>query len=184
MLAPQRVLTLTGLASPYLAWRGEPAPPAQARGYWYQYFFQVEAARKTLTEHRQDFCRELWRTWCPTWQFAEAEFAGAAAAWDNPQFVDIVLDYYRMRHGGALSRRAYAQDQEKLDAKPQPRIAVPTLFIHGSADACDLPEGAEGQEAGFTAGYERVLVPDVGHFPHRENPSAVARALRKQLGAA
>ena len=102
-------------------------------------------------------------------------------AWDNPQFVDIVIDYYRMRHGGSLSRRAYAEAQEKLDAKPRPKISVPALFIHGSADACDLPAGAEGQEAAFTGGYERLLIPGVGHFPHRENASAVAEALLKQL---
>ncbi len=181
VLCPQRILTLTGLASPYFAWRGEPAPPAQIHGFWYQYFFQVEAARKMLTEHRQDFCRELWRTWCPGWRFTDAEFAEAATAWDNPQFVEIVLHYYRMRHGGALGRRAYAEAQEKLDAKPPPKITVPTLFIHGSADACELTEGVEGQETAFTGGYERVLVPDAGHFPHRENPSAVARVLRRQL---
>lgn len=181
VLAPQRLLTLTGLASPYLAYKGETAHPAQVHGYWYQWYFQIEAAREMLTEHRQDFCRELWRMWCPQWRFTETAFAGAAAAWDNPQFVDIVIDYYRMRHGGSLSRRAYAEAQAKLDAKPQPKIGVPTLFIHGAADACDLPAGADGQEAGFTGGYERLLIPDVGHFPHRENARAVAQALLKQL---
>ena len=59
VLAPERLLSLTGLASPYLAYGGAPAPPAQARGYWYQYFFQVEAARPMLADHRRDFCREL-----------------------------------------------------------------------------------------------------------------------------
>lgn len=181
VLAPQRIITLTGLASPYLAYRGEPAPPTQVRGYWYQYFFQVEAARRMLDAHRQDFCRELWRAWCPTWHFAEAEFIQAAAAWDGPQFVDVVLDYYRMRHGGVLSRRAYAEAQAKLDAKPSPAINVPTLFVHGDADACDLPEGATGQEAAFPSGYTRLLLPGVGHFPHREDPSAVTRALREHL---
>ena len=136
-----------------------------------------------LAEHRQDFCRELWRAWCPQWRFTEAEFAEAAVAWDNPQFVHIVLDYYRMRHGGSLGRRAYAEAQQKLDTKPPPKVAVPMLFVHGSADACELPEGAEGQEAGFTGGYERVLVPSAGHFPHRENPLAVARALVEHLHA-
>ncbi len=184
VLAPERILTLTGLASPYLAYKGEAAPPAQVRAYWYQYFFQVEPARKMLAEHGQAFCRELWQAWCPTWRFTEAEFAQAATAWDNPQFVEVVLDYYRMRHGGALSRRAYAESQAMLDAKPQPKISVPTLFIHGAADACDLPAGAEGQEAAFTGSYGRLLIPDVGHFPHRENPPAVAAALRKHLRAA
>ena len=178
VLAPSRIITLAGLASPYLAYRGEAAPPAQACGYWYQYFFQVEAARRMLEEHRQDFCRELWRSWCPQWRFTEAEFAGAQAAWDNPQFVEIVLEYYRMRHGGSLSRRAYAEAQAKLDAKPSPKISVPTLFVHGDADACDLPEGAMGQEAAFPGGYTPLLLSGVGHFPHRENPPDVARALR------
>lgn len=181
VLAPERLRTLTALASPYHAWRGGALPPAQVRGYWYQLYFQVEAARAMLTEHRADFCRELWHTWSPQWHFPEAEFAAAAPAWDNPQFVDVVLDYYRMRWGGALSRRAYAELQAQLDTKPQPKIAVPTIFIHGAADACDLPAGADGQEAAFPAGYERVLLPGVGHFPHRENPGAVAEAIRRQL---
>ena len=34
VLAPRRILTLTGLASPYLAWKGEMAPPVQVHGYW------------------------------------------------------------------------------------------------------------------------------------------------------
>ena len=183
VLAPQRLLTLTGLASPYLAWRGNTAPPAQVRGQWHHYYFQVAAAGKMLAEKRRDFCRELWRTWSPDWRFTEEEFSEAAAAWDNPQFAEIVLDYYRMRHGGALSRRAYAESQGKLAAKPRPTIAVPTLYLCGSADACDLPGGEDGQEICFTAGYERVQIPGAGHFPHRENPAAVARALSRSVSS-
>lgn len=181
VLAPQRILTLTALASPYLSWKGGLFPPAQVHGNWYQFYFQVDDAKTMLTEHRQDFCRELWKTWSPQWRFTEEEFAAAAEAWDNPQFMEIVIDYYRMRWGGALGRRAYAELQAKLDIKPKRKIAVSTLFIQGAADACDLCEGADGQESCFTNGYERVIVPRVGHFPHRENPGAVAQALLKQL---
>ena len=97
--------------------------------------------------------------------------------------MEIVLDYYRMRHDGALGRRAYAESQEKLDTKPPPKINVPTLFVYGAADACDLPEGADGQQVVFPGPYERLLLLNVGHFPHRENPVAVADALTKQLRA-
>lgn len=183
LLAPRRLLTLTTLASPYLSWNGGLAPPAQVHGFWYQFYFQVDAAKTMLSEHRQDFCRELWRTWSPHWRFSEAEFAAAAEAWSNPQFVEIVIDYYRMRWGGALGRRAYAGLQAKLDLEPPPAIGVPTLFIQGDADACNLPEGADGQESYFSNGYERVVVPGVGHFPHRESPGAVAHALREHLRA-
>lgn len=181
LLDPRRIRTLTALASPYLSWGGGLYPPDQVHGNWYQFYFQVDAAKAMLTERRRDFCRELWKTWSPGWGFTEGEFATAAESWDNPQFVEIVIDYYRMRWGGALGRRAYADLQATLDAKPKPTIAVPTLFIQGAEDACDLPAGADGQEGCFTAGYERVVVPGVGHFPHRENPDAVARALLRQL---
>ena len=181
LLAPARVLTLTALASPYLAWKGELLPPAQVHGYWYQLYFQTDPAKTMLNEHRQEFCRELWKTWCPRWKFTDKEFMEAAQAWNNPQFVDTVLDYYRMRWGNALGRRAYAEKQAKLDVKPEPKIAVPTIFVQGDSDACDLVQGADGQEACFASGYERVILPGVGHFPHRENPAAVARHLSKQL---
>lgn len=183
LLAPERVLTLTALASPYLSWKGGLLPPAQVHGYWYQLYFQTDAAETMLNERRYDFCRELWQTWCPKWQFTEGDFKAASEAWDNPQFVEIVLDYYRMRWGGALGRRAYAGLQTKLDVKPEPKIGVPTVFIQGDADACDLVAGADGQEVCFPNGYERVVLPGVGHFPHREKSSAVARHLLKQLQA-
>jgi pimeloyl-ACP methyl ester carboxylesterase len=53
---------------------------------------------------------------------------------------------------------------------------IPTVMMQGALDFCDLPSGSEGQEKYFPKGYERILLEDVGHFPHREAPSAVADA--------
>lgn len=180
VLAPSRVRSLLAIASPYQPWRGELPPPAQAYGHWYQFYFQVGEAQRMLTEQREAFCRELWRTWCPQWPFTAAEFADAAAAWHNPQFTPIVLDYYRTRWG-AKGLPVYAESQAQLDAQPKPKITVPTVFVQGGADACDPPEAGAGQETCFTGGYERVIVPGAGHFTHRENPLAVAQALRALL---
>jgi len=181
VLAPDRVLTLTALASPYLAWKGELLPPAQVHGYWYQLYFQVDAARTMLSEHRADFCKELWKVWSPAYHFSDATFAAAAAAWDNPQFVPIVLNYYRIRWGDASGKPAYSNLEARLDVKPPPQIAVPTVFIQGDADACDLLHGADGQEKAFSSSYKRVVLQNVGHFPHRENPPAVAAAISDQI---
>jgi pimeloyl-ACP methyl ester carboxylesterase len=53
---------------------------------------------------------------------------------------------------------------------------IPTVMMQGASDFCDLPSGSEGQEKYFPKGYERILLEGVGHFPHREAPSAVADA--------
>ena len=62
---------------------------------------------------------------------------------------------------------------------PADLIEVPTLFIAGKQDGCLLPELSDGQEAIFTDKYERELWPDVGHFPHLEQPTRAAEAIAK-----
>jgi len=62
-------------------------------------------------------------------------------------------------------------------------IGIPTLMMHGAKDACDEPSGSASQERFFTAGYRRVLLEGIGHFPHREAPDAVAQAIDRHLKA-
>ncbi len=182
LLAPERVKSLVALASPYVMYDGEAYPPRQVRAYWYQTFFQLEPAQKMLDEHAVEFCEELWRSWSPEWKYTAGEFREAAKAWGHNQFADIVLHYYRMRWGGTLSLRAYAQVQAKLDARPKPKISVPCVFVHGAADHCVLPEASEAQKKYFPGPYERVTLKSVGHFPHREDAKAVGRIVAKMLG--
>jgi pimeloyl-ACP methyl ester carboxylesterase len=54
---------------------------------------------------------------------------------------------------------------------------VPTRLIHGGIDACILPATTEGKESMFRNGYERLVLSNVGHFPQREAPDAVVRAI-------
>ena len=60
-------------------------------------------------------------------------------------------------------------------------LETPTLIIQGLADACDPPSESEGLEGFFTGGYRRLLLDNVGHFPHREAPGLVAQAVMHQL---
>jgi pimeloyl-ACP methyl ester carboxylesterase len=50
-------------------------------------------------------------------------------------------------------------------------------LIQGAFDYCDDPKESEGQEKFFTRQYERILLEEVGHFPHRESPKKVAEAI-------
>jgi pimeloyl-ACP methyl ester carboxylesterase len=50
-------------------------------------------------------------------------------------------------------------------------------MIQGESDFCDPPRESEGLEQYFSAEYKRLLLPAVGHFPHREAPATVAEAI-------
>ena len=77
----------------------EPAPPESEQRLWYQYYFHGERGRAGLTKNRRALCRLLWRLWSPTWAFDDATFERSAAAFDNPDFVDVVIHSYRQRYG-------------------------------------------------------------------------------------
>jgi len=182
VLAPTRLLTLTTLATAYDFWGGGLYPPAQVHGNWYQFYFQTKDAQKMLAAHADEFCEELWHTWSPTWHFTQEEFLTASSAWTNPQFASIVLSYYRLRWGGdAEFSSALVKWQSKLDMKPKSAINTPTTFIQGAADACDLVNGADGQDSFFTTEYKRVILPGAGHFPHREQPELVSESLMARI---
>ncbi len=184
VFAPKRVRSLLALASPYTMYAGRDLPPEQVRAYWYQWFFQLELGRKMMIDHPEEFCHQLWQAWSPEWKFSADDFAAAATAWKNPQFAATVLHYYRMRWGGALSLRGYAEVQAQLDSKPKPKIATPTIYVCGGADACVLPAASEEQADSFSSSYERIVLKGVGHFPHREEPKTIGTLLSRQLKAA
>jgi pimeloyl-ACP methyl ester carboxylesterase len=50
---------------------------------------------------------------------------------------------------------------------------TPTLHLHGARDPIVLAATALGSGRYVIAGYEWRLLPDVGHFPHREAPDLV-----------
>lgn len=183
LFAPERVVSLLTLATPYVMYGGKPYPPPQVNANWYQWFFQLELGRTMLHTDAVAFCHQLWRSWSPDWNFSESDFEDAAQAWSNPQFAETVLGYYRTRWGGALSNRAYAELQAQLNASPKAKITVPAMYVQGGADNCDLPACSEDQATFFTASYERVLLKGLGHFPHREDPKAIAKLITRHLDA-
>ncbi|MEM6422661.1 MAG: alpha/beta hydrolase, partial [Pseudomonadota bacterium] len=78
---------------------GRPADPAEERRLWYQYFLHGERGRRALIDDRRAFGRYLWTLWSPTWAFDDAVFEATAPAFDNPDFVEVVVHSYRHRYG-------------------------------------------------------------------------------------
>jgi pimeloyl-ACP methyl ester carboxylesterase/RimJ/RimL family protein N-acetyltransferase len=182
-LAPERVIRLAAFAVGYgtnLA--AQAVSFAQARAYWYQWFFATPRGEAALGAERRAFCADLWRTWSPAWRFTDAELERTAASWGNPEFVPIAIHSYRERWGFAPSDPRYAADRAVLAALPP--IPVPTLVVMGADDGATLPESSAGKEAFFPGGYERRVMPGVGHFPQREAPASILGALRAHLAGA
>ena len=98
----------------------EPAAPEVEAALWYQYYFHSERGRRGLTENRRDLIRHCWSLWSPKWGFDDAIFAQSAAAFDNPDFVDVVIHSYRHRYGLVPGDPAVAYIETQLTAQPPP----------------------------------------------------------------
>ncbi|MBV8749124.1 MAG: alpha/beta hydrolase [Candidatus Eremiobacteraeota bacterium] len=183
ILAPDRVRSLTAMAVIYGTNVASQAAMAveQVRAYWYQWYFATPRGERELATNAHDFCRALWRWWSPDWQFSDAEYDATAASFANPDFVAVVLSAYRQRWGFAPGAAAYAAERKAIEAVPP--IRVPTLLLLGRDDGTTLASSAAGKEALFTGPYDVQVVPDSGHFLHRERPDDVARRVLAHLRA-
>lgn len=178
-LWPERVIGLvsvTGYNIQNIASAGRPAPAEQELRFWYQWYFHTERGRAGLTQNRRELCRLLWRLWSPNWQFDDATFAATAASFDNPDFVDVVIQSYRHRYGSESGDPALEPIERQLAT--QPPIHVPAVVLHGEADGVGPAAQSAGHARHFTGPYERHVVPRAGHFLPRESPESMVQALR------
>jgi pimeloyl-ACP methyl ester carboxylesterase len=158
-----------------IAQSGEPQHPENEYRHWYQYYFHGERGRAGLAQNRKALCKLLWRLWSPTWTFDDATYEQTADAFDNPDFVDVVIQSYRHRYALVPGDPAYAAIERRLAA--QPPITVPTITIDGSADGVMGIGGTAHHARRFTGRHEHRVIENVGHNPPQEAPEAFADAV-------
>ena len=158
-----------------IAHADEPAPPENEFRYWYQWYFHTERGRAGLAQNRHDLCRLLWRLWSPTWAFDDATWERTAPAFDNPDFVDIVIHSYRHRYGKAEGDPAYADLQAALAKMLE--IRVPSITFDGADDGVMSPAGTADQGHHFTGPRKHRTLPGVGHNMPQEAPRVFADAV-------
>jgi pimeloyl-ACP methyl ester carboxylesterase len=151
-----------------------PDTPESERSLWYQYYFHNERGRNGLKDRRA-ICRLLWKLWSPTWPFDDATFERSAAAFDNPDFVDVVIHSYRHRYGLVAGDPAYAEIERRLAAQPQ--ITVPAITFDGADDGVRLAAPASQHAHFFTGSRAHRVVPGVGHNMPQEVPQVFADAV-------
>jgi pimeloyl-ACP methyl ester carboxylesterase len=178
-LWPERcsgLVSVGGYALHHVASSATPATPEREAALWYQYYLLSERGRAGLASHRREFARLLWRQWSPQWHFDDAEFERSAAAFDNPDWVDVVVHGYRHKFGLVPGDGRYAGLAQQLERRPP--IEVPTVTLDGGAHGVlAASDGARWADR-FRGPWEHRVVTGAGHNIPQERPRAFADAVR------
>jgi pimeloyl-ACP methyl ester carboxylesterase len=183
-LWPERVNALVAVSG-YLIGNQEagkmPLPPKDELDWWYQFYFATERGRAGYEKYRREFAKLIWHTASPKWSFDEATFARSAAAFDNPDHVDIVVHNYRWRLGLAKGEAKYEEVEQRLVTAPT--ISVPTITLEGDANGAPHLEPTAYAKK-FTGRYvHRQLEGGIGHNLPQEDPNAFVAAILDIAGA-
>lgn len=153
----------------------QPQAPETEHRLWYQYYFHTPRGVEGLTKNRRDLCELLWKLWSPTWAKGPERYPLSAPAFDNPDFVEVVIHSYRHRFMYAPGDPALAWMEEALTR--QPSISVPTISLCGADDGVGPAEEIDEDIEHFTGFYERRVLAGVGHNIPEEAPEATLKAL-------
>jgi pimeloyl-ACP methyl ester carboxylesterase len=152
-----------------------PLPPQAELQWWYQFYFATERGKAGYAQNRHDFAKLIWQLASPKWSFDDATFDRSAAAFENPDHVDIVIHNYRWRLGLADGERKYDALEQRLAAGPE--IKVPTITLEGDANGAPHPP-PQAYAKKFTGKYvHRNITGGIGHNLPQEAPLAFAQAV-------
>lgn len=151
----------------------EPLPPAAEQNWWYQYYFATERGVLGYRRDRYGFNKLIWRDASPRWDFDDATYDRSAAAFDNPDRVDIVIHNYRWRLSLAPGEARYDRYERELAAAPA--IAVPAITIGSDFDGA-AADGASYRDK-FTGRYDHRIFEGIGHNVPQEAPQPFAGAV-------
>jgi len=183
-LWPERVTGLLSCGTGYniqnIAKANEADTPETEHRFWYQYYFHTQRGRNGLEQNRKELCRYIWKIWSPTWPFREVTYEQSSRAFENPDFVDVVLHSYQHRYGIIEGDKRYDETEEQLATSPV--ISVPTIVLEGKDDGVDPPDEHGFDPAQFADLRGRKICPGVGHNFPQEAPELFANAILELAG--
>jgi pimeloyl-ACP methyl ester carboxylesterase len=152
-----------------------PLPPEAELQWWYQFYFATDRGRAGYEKYTHEFAKLIWRLASPKWNFDDATYNRSAAAFDNPDHVEITIHNYRWRQGLAAGEARYDEFEQRLAAAPT--IGVPTITLEGDANGAPHPP-SNAYAGKFTGKYEhRTITGGIGHNLPQEAPQAFAQAV-------
>jgi pimeloyl-ACP methyl ester carboxylesterase len=152
-----------------------PLPPQAEYEWWYQFYFATDRGRAGYEKYRREFAKLIWQTASPKWNFDDATFNRSAAAFDNPDHVDISIHNYRWRLGLAKGEPKFDDLEKRLATSPV--ITVPTITLEGDANGAPHPDPSAYAQK-FSGKYaHRNITGGIGHNLPQEAPQAFAQAV-------
>lgn len=133
--------------------------PELVRAVFHVYFFQLPGAVSAVNTEGLPFVDYLWKLWSPTFNNAE-HIRSIKETLSSPGTMAAALKYYGGLTDAGLAGRLPINDMH-----------TPTLTIYGSNDP--TARYSVKEERLFKGPHKRIVLPDVGHFPHLEREDEV-----------
>lgn len=133
--------------------------PEAVRSIFHFYFFQLPGADSVVNIEGLPFVDYLWKLWSPSFRNDE-HLRSIKATLSAPGTMKAALKYYRGLFDAGREGRL-----------PMNEMHTPTLTIYGSNDPTS--RYSEKEEPLFKGPHRRIVLPDVGHFPHLEREAEV-----------
>jgi len=168
-----RGLVAVGMPHPLLLRNAFIGDPGQRRlGHYALGFQRPFVPERQLTRDDAALVETFLRRWSGS-AWPDTETADAyRAAMLVPNTAHCSVEFYRW-----AVRSIPRRDGRRFQAAVAAPVEVPVLQVHGVRDGAVLPRSVDGSEAYAGAGYTRVDLEGVGHFPHEEDPDAFDAAL-------
>jgi len=137
------------------------------------WIWNFSSTRKS--EEPKELCRLLWKDWSPNWNFDDAIYEKTATAFENEDFVEIVIHSYRHRFGLVEGDPEFDEIEKVLEKSPE--ICVPSIAIEGGGDGVTPTGSYNHLDHLFKSSFNRRIIPEIGHNIPQEAPKAFADAI-------
>lgn len=152
-----------------------PLSPEAEFQWWYQFYLATDRGRAGYQKYTHDFTKLIWRQASPKWRFDDATFDRSAAAFKNPDHLDITVHNYRWRQGLAEGEPKYDEFEQRLASAPT--IGVRTITMESDANGAPHP-APSSYASKFTGKYaHRDVKGGIGHNLPQEAPREFAQAV-------
>ncbi|KAJ6785480.1 hypothetical protein PWT90_01190 [Aphanocladium album] len=177
-LWPSRIIGMVATSSYIIqnratAWA--PSPADSEALMWYYYAFLTPRGAAGLASDPRGWARAIWRKNSVKKPIDEAYFNRTAIAFNNPDYVDLAVNFYRNRLLYAPGAPEYAGLAAKLDQ--QPPITVPSVTLDPADDLILPPKNASVTASFFRSSRCHHIVRGVGHDIPHDAPRVFAEAI-------